>query len=134
MLARLHGKAVNPDQLKHTLAIQGPSTLEDLLRVCKLLAFKARAIPLSVLKLDQTRAAKPPLPCIVETKQGLRVLAAVNLNASPQVLLHDPILGRPVGQTLEQFNALLNPGARVLLVTSRSGLAAQSEGGNVPVH
>jgi ATP-binding cassette, subfamily B, bacterial HlyB/CyaB len=122
MLARLHGKAADPDQLKHRLAVIGEAKLDDLLRACKELDLRGKAAPIDV---QRALEAKLPLPCIIETASGIKILAGVNLLSSPQVLIHDPVEGRPFGQTLQEFQASLEPGSKALFVTSRASLAAQ---------
>jgi ATP-binding cassette, subfamily B, bacterial HlyB/CyaB len=122
MLARLHGRAADPDQLKHRLAIVGDAKLDDLLQACKELDLRGKAASIDMSRVIE---AKLPLPCIIETRAGIKILAGVNPLGAPQVLIHDPVEGRPVGQTLEEFRASLDPSNQALFVTSRASLAAQ---------
>jgi ATP-binding cassette, subfamily B, bacterial HlyB/CyaB len=122
MLARLHGRAADPDQLKHRLAIIGEAKLDDLLRACKELDLRGKA---ASFDLKRALEGKVPLPCIVETRGGIKILAGINPLGFPQVLIHDPIEGRPLGQTLEEFQASVEPSSQALFVTSRASLAAQ---------
>ena len=121
MLARLHGKTADPTQLKHDLALADEPGFNELLLACKRIGLRGR-----VAKLDLKRASqgKLPLPCIVQCARGFKILAAINAEGSPKVLLHDPATGRPEGITLDQFLASA-PDASILLVTSRSTLAAE---------
>jgi subfamily B ATP-binding cassette protein HlyB/CyaB len=143
LVARFHGKAVDPAQLAHDLGLSGAASLEELLLAAKRLSLRA-----SIDVLDVARAAsgKTPLPCIVEVRgiesnadarsagvdEGEEVLppeparptylVLARIEAD-KVLLHDPVQGRPVTATLSEFESRLT--ARALFVTSRATLAAE---------
>src|SRR4051812_5495869 len=109
VVARLHGKAADPEQLRHELGLSAPARAEDLLRAARRLGLKAR-----LGQIDVARGGAP-LPCVVELKGGaFAVLARVE---NGQALLHDPSQGRPVALAIEE----LKLSGRALFVASRAG-------------
>src|SRR3954468_16275091 len=109
VVARLHGKAADPEQLRHELGLSAPARAEDLLRAARRLGLKAR-----LGQIDVARGGAP-LPCVVELEGGaFAVLARVE---NGQALLHDPSQGRPVALAVGE----LKLSGRALFVASRAG-------------
>ena len=117
LVARFHGKAADPEQLRHELGLSGAAGAQDLLLAAKRLQLKAK-----VGRLDRKRLERGsvPLPCIVELSSGFAVLARVE---SGKALLHDPAVGRPVTLSLEDLVQKLT--GQAVFVASRAGLAAE---------
>jgi len=117
VVARFHGKAADPEQLRHELGLSAPSRAEELLLAAKRLQLKAR-----VGKLDRDRMERSglPLPCILELKDGFAVLARVEAG---KALLHDPVAGRPAALPLEELEPQLT--GRAVFVASRASLAGE---------
>ena len=67
LVARFHGKAADPEQLRHELALSGPAQAEHLLLAAKRLALKARLGRIERAALERGAL---PLPCVVETGDG----------------------------------------------------------------
>ena len=108
VVARFHGKAVDPEQLRHELGVGAAACADDLLRAARRLGFKA---VLDTLDLRRTRM---PLPCIVEVKGGgFAVLAKLE---GTRALIHED--GRPQAQELDVLTERLT--GRALLVASRA--------------
>lgn len=116
VVARFHGKAADPEQLRHELGLTAAAGCADLLRAAKRLELKAR-----IAQLDRNRLERGgvPLPCIVELGEGFAVLARVD---NGKALLHDPVAGRPLSLSFDELQQRLT--GRALLVTSRANLAA----------
>jgi ABC-type bacteriocin/lantibiotic exporter with double-glycine peptidase domain len=65
LIARFHGKAAEPKQLKHELGLSAAARAEDLLLAAKQLQLKARVGPVN---LTRAASGKLPLPGIVELR------------------------------------------------------------------
>ena len=63
VVARFHGKAAEPEQLRHELGLVGAARAEDLLLAAKRLQLKARIGKADGRALER---ATLPLPCIIE--------------------------------------------------------------------
>ena len=122
VVARFHGKAADPEQLRHQLGLSGPAGAGELLLAAKRLELKAK-----IGRLDRKRLERGgvPLPCIVELTDGFAVLARVEGGAAGggKALLHDPVAGKPVTLSLDELAAKLT--GRAVFVTSRASLAAE---------
>src|SRR5436190_11651564 len=111
VVARLHGKALDPEQLRHELGLDAPARAEDLLRAARRLELKAR---LGAIGAD----CKVPLPCVIERQDGsFAVLARIE---DGKALLHDPVLGRPVALSIDE----LRLSGRALFIASRAPASA----------
>ena len=117
IVARFHGKAASPEQLRHELGLSAAACAEDLLRAAKRIGLKARIAPLD---LERAAQGKIPLPCIVQLRGGFAVLAKVD---SGSALIHDPAAGRPVAVALEELRKRLT--GRGIYVTSRTALSSE---------
>src|SRR5258706_10258354 len=93
VVARLYGKAADPEQLRHELGISAPACAEDLLRAAKRLELKARLGTLDAADLARGRV---PLPCIVELKGETLSFAVLARVEGGQALLHDPAQTAPI--------------------------------------
>ena len=114
IVARLHGKAVDPEQVRHELAIDGAARAEDLLRAARRNGFKA------VLDTLDLRCTRPPLPCIVELKEGgFAVLAKIE---DSRALIHEE--GRVQTLALEVLHTRLS--GRALFLATRAADALSS--------
>lgn len=109
IVARLHGKALDPEQVRHELAIEGTARADDLLRAARRNGFKA------VLDTLDLRCARAPLPCIVELKEGggFVVLAKTD---GPRALIHED--GRLQAVEVEALCARLS--GRALFLATRA--------------
>ncbi len=117
MLARFHGIATEPDQLAHEFADGSNAfTKTEILLAAKKLSLKAKAVSSSLPRLTHI-----PLPCMVQMKEGNYViLARVDDN---QVLIQDPLVGRPQVLSPDEFSARWN--SQLILFTSRASLAGE---------
>ena len=112
LLLRLHGTAVDPEQIRHRFG-QRPLTLGDMLRCAKELRFKARSIT-----TRWPRLAGTPLPAILERRDGgFWILGKIVEN---RALIQDP---RAEGPCLVD-RAELEEGwtGRLLLLARRAAL------------
>src|SRR5258706_1448721 len=118
IVARFHGRAANPDQLSHELALSGSADSEALLRAARRLDLKAKLGPIDLARAAEGRV---PLPCILELQSGrFLVLARIE---SEKALLHDPAEGRPSTMSLADLAPLVT--GRALFLASRASLAAE---------
>jgi subfamily B ATP-binding cassette protein HlyB/CyaB len=117
MLARLHGVAVDPDQLAHQFRPSGQLFGgDDILLAAKTLGLQAKRVKTSLARLDKT-----PAPAIAVSGDGsFFVLARVD---NGQVLIHDPVAARPEQMPLEAFAERWS--GALILFTSRASLAAE---------
>ena len=92
MLARLHGVAVEPDQIAHQYRAGIQLTIPELLTAARAVQLHAKR-----LKTKAERLARLPLPAILPLKDGgFSILAKIEEKDGDQnVLIHDPIAGRP---------------------------------------
>lgn len=120
MMARLHGVAVDQDQLIHEHSIIGKTfgTVEILL-AAKRLELTAKAI-----KIAASRLTKTPLPAVAVgssadgKSEEFFILARVE---GDQVLIQSPATGRPETLSMEELQARWN--GNLILFTSRASLA-----------
>ena len=121
IVARLYGKSLDPEQVRHELAVEGPARAEDLLRAARRSGFKA------VLDTLDLRCTRAPLPCIVELKDGagFAVLARIE---GPRALVHRE--GRTQTLELEALQAQLS--GRGLFIATRA--VADRAGALRPAH
>ena len=117
VVARLHGKAADPEQLRHELGISGFARAEDLLRAAKRLELKARLGTLDAADLARGRV---PLPCIVELKGETPSFAVLARVEGGQALLHDPAQARPITVAVAELPLT----GRALFIASRAGAVA----------
>ena len=118
IVARFHGLAADPAQVRHTSGSTNPVLSDtELLRAGKSLGLKMRGIASTWQRLSRT-----PLPTIARTRDGENiVLAGVRDN---QVLVQDPLEQRPRVLSREEFEAIWS--GRLILATRR---ASHPEGG-----
>jgi subfamily B ATP-binding cassette protein HlyB/CyaB len=109
VVARLHGKAIDPEQVRHELAIEGAARADDLLRAARRNGFKA------VLDTLDLRCTRAPLPCIVELKDGAGFIVLAKTDG-PRALIHED--GRPQTVELEALCARLS--GRALFLATRA--------------
>jgi ATP-binding cassette, subfamily B, bacterial HlyB/CyaB len=113
LCARFHGKAADPAQLSHALALRGPSTLDDLTRACHRLELKAKTGPADLQRAARGRMS---LPCIVELRNGgFWILSQVT---GDKALVHDPEKARPLALPVEELHAQMT--GRALFMASRA--------------
>lgn len=109
IVARLHGKSLDPEQVRHELAIEGPAKADDLLRAARRNGFKA------VLDKLDLRCTRAPLPCLVELKDGAGFAVLAKLDG-PRALIHRD--GRPRALELDALQAELS--GRALFIDTRA--------------
>ncbi len=110
LIAKYHGIAVDPAQIKHAFAIDadGMSSME-ILRVAKELKFKAKNVNITFEKLQ-----KLPLPAIVGLKDRFFIIAKTE---NEQVLVLNPEENKPRIQSKEEF--LRDWNGNIILFTYR---------------
>lgn len=113
LVARFHGKAVDPEQLRHELGIGEQSCAEDVLRAAKRVGLKA------VLDTMDLRRVRVPMPCVAELKGGSGFVALARMDGARALIQED---GRPVVLPLDELEARLS--GRVLLLASRAPASA----------
>ncbi len=97
MVAGYHGLAIDPEQLKHTLALgpEGMGTM-DILRAAKELGLKAKEA-----QFDYDRLNRLPMPALVLMKDDkFNVLAKID---GDRVLVFDPLDGKPRINSKDEF-------------------------------
>jgi subfamily B ATP-binding cassette protein HlyB/CyaB len=99
ILARLHGIAADLDQLAHEYRTGNQLFSQtEILLAAKKLGLQARRVNTPLERLDKT-----PLPAMVVGLEGrFFILAKVE---NEQVLIHDPLVGRPELLTLSELSA-----------------------------
>src|SRR3954467_7518048 len=117
VVARLHGKALDPEQLRHELGLSAPATAEELLRAARRAELKARLGALDAADLARGRV---PLPCIVELQGDVPAFAVLARVEGGKALLHDPAQGRPITLSIEELRLT----GRALFIASRAGSAS----------
>lgn len=121
MMSRLHGIAVDADQLAHEFAISGRVFgSSEILLAAKRLEMQAKSVT-----IDATRLAKTPLPAIgvgknESGKSEFFILARVD---GEQVLIQSPSVGRPETVTLYGLQSRWT--GEVILFTSRASIAGE---------
>lgn len=110
-IARFHGIGVDPEQIKHNLALENQHmSEEDMLRAAKELKLKAKAATVDLRTLK-----KLPLPAIIRLKKGVFAILAQIDDAKALVMLAD---GSP--PTLMEIEELEKKwDGRVVLFTQR---------------
>jgi ATP-binding cassette, subfamily B, bacterial HlyB/CyaB len=117
LLARFYDLPADGSQLRHQFSRSGEVlSVTDLLRAAKHLGLKAGALTTTWNKLHGL-----PLPIMAKRKDGrYAVLAKVEAD---KVLLQDPVEGRPLIVSREQFESVWH--GQVLLFTKRANLRLQ---------
>jgi ATP-binding cassette, subfamily B, bacterial HlyB/CyaB len=120
LMARLHGVAADADQLRHDFGTGNVFSETDMLLAAEHLQLKAK-----VVKTNATRLAKLALPALAAMKSNVGepnfiVLARVEGN---QVLIQDPVIGRPESLSLSEFNARWS--GKIMLFASRASIAGE---------
>ncbi|MFM0592224.1 type I secretion system permease/ATPase [Paraburkholderia dilworthii] len=115
LIARLHGIAAEPDQIRHAAALNTQRFGEqDLILSARSLGLKARAITVS-----QTRFVTTPLPALLLDSSGRHcVLAACDVTRA--MLLE---CGAETMSVSSPAQVMARSGGRMLLFTSRASLA-----------
>jgi len=115
MVAGYHGLAVDPEQLRHTLALgfEGMGIM-DILRAAKELGLKAKEAQVSYDRLN--RLPMPALALMEDRK--FNVLAKID---GDRVLVFDPLDGRPRLISKDEF--LQRWQKRIILITYRKSVA-----------
>ncbi len=97
LVARFHGVAAEPAQLRHTLGLSAPAGAAEVLLAAKHLGLKAKS---GRFDLQRAVSGRLPLPCIVGLKNedaavpdNFAVLAKVE---AERFVLHDPVEGRAI--------------------------------------
>ena len=114
ILARFYDLPADGSQLRHLYAQPGqPLSDTELLRAAKHLGLKS-----GVVRIQRTKLNSTPLPAIAKLQDGRYVvLAKIDKH---RMLIQDPIEGRPVVLTREQFESKWN--GEFLLFTKRANL------------
>src|SRR4030042_4500036 len=97
MVAGYHGLSVDPEQLRHTLALgpDGMGTM-DILRAAKELGLKAKEAQVSYDRLNRL-----PMPALTLMEDGkFSVLAKID---GDRVLVFDPLDGKPRINSKDEF-------------------------------
>jgi ATP-binding cassette, subfamily B, bacterial HlyB/CyaB len=115
MVAGYHGLAVDPEQLRHTLALGSEGMgIMDILRAAKELGLKAKEAQVSYDRLN--RLTMPALALMEDRK--FNVLAKID---GDRVLVFDPLDGRPRLISKDEF--LQRWQKRIILITYRKSVA-----------
>ena len=115
MVANYHGLAVDPEQLKHLLAI-GAGSMEtiDILRAAKELGLRAKEG-----QVDYNRLTRLQKPAIAKMEDGrFYILAKIE---GDRVLVYDPLEGRPRLISKDEF--IQRWQKKVILITYRKSMA-----------
>ena len=115
MVAGYHGLSVDPEQLRHTLALgpEGMGTM-DLLRAAKELGLKAKEAQVSFDRLSRLA-----MPAIAAFDDGRFIVLA--RTDSDKVLIFDPIEGKPKLLPKDDFTAQWEK--KIILLTYRKSTA-----------
>jgi subfamily B ATP-binding cassette protein HlyB/CyaB len=120
MLAKYFEKPANVEQLRHARAKAGELFDEsDLLISAKEIGLKARAIEGTWERLG----GAINLPAIARLKAGSYVILAKINDEKTEILIHDPLVGRPEKKTKEEIEAEWTGG--LILLTTRSQLTGE---------
>lgn len=118
LLARFHGVAVEPAQLKHQYGTPGqPLAVPEMLRAARALGLKAREVTSNRARLRST-----PMPALAALHDGSFVV--IGAVGEDQVLIQIPGDSRPTTVTTDEFLARWS--GRLLLVAKRSVLLGMS--------
>ena len=117
MMARLHGIAVDPEQIAHEYKVEGaPLGKTEILLAAKQLGLQTKAI-----KPLMDRLTKIPLPAIAMDAQGeFFILARIENN---KALIQSPQVGRPENLSLSELRIRFGAQGELLLFTSRASVA-----------
>ena len=121
MLARLHGVAVDANQLAHEFANDGqPFQVQDILLASKQLKLQAKRV-----KVDPARLAKTPLPAVAmgRDEQGRPEFFILARMDEDEVMIQSPKAGRPETVSLADLKARWT--GELILFTSRASLASE---------
>jgi subfamily B ATP-binding cassette protein HlyB/CyaB len=117
LIARFHGVATDPSQLKHAAAVRSDAFSEAQLVLCaRSIGLKARAVALIPERLGQT-----PFPVLVLDRTGRHFILAGSDGKTALVLepgMQAPVV-RPIDEVMERSSG------RMLLFTSRASLAGE---------
>jgi ATP-binding cassette, subfamily B, bacterial HlyB/CyaB len=115
LIARLHGLAVDPDQLAHEYAEDG----KHLGKTTLLLAARSLKLETKALIISPQRLSKTPLPAIgVRNDQTFFILARAD---EDKVLIQDPLVGHPELLSIQTLQ--VDWSGEVILFTSRASFA-----------
>jgi subfamily B ATP-binding cassette protein HlyB/CyaB len=115
LLLRFHSIAVEPEALRHRSGKpEGSLTATDLVLLARGLGMKVRLVKSSAERLPKT-----PLPAIALRRDGTSVILAQFSKEKGEVLLHDPVLARPVTMSLDAF--LESWSGNMILLARRAG-------------
>src|SRR5579863_6095815 len=114
MLLRIHGVAIDPDQLRHRLGRGLAADAPEMLRCAKELGFKARSTQSSWARL-----AKTPLPALAEQRDGTFLLLAKA--ADDRALIYDARTNQPTVLSRQELEGRWT--GRLLLFTRRAELS-----------
>ena len=112
LLARFHGVALNPAQIRHRFG-GGAVGVPEMLRCAKELGLKAR-----VVNVRAARLAKTPVPAIAECMNGSFVV--LGKVGADQVLVQEPSAPTPKVVALDEFRRMWS--GRLVLIARRAGL------------
>lgn len=120
MLARLHGIAVEPDQIAHQYRAGTHLTIPELLTAARAVQLHAKR-----LKTKAERLARLPLPAILPLKDGgFSILAKIEEKDGDQnVLIHDPIAGRPKIIPMAELLSLWT--GELIMLNSKASIAQE---------
>lgn len=117
LVARLHGVAVDPEQLRHQHGTPGePLTTLRILRAAKSLGLKAKEV-----RSDPSRLDKLQLPAIAEHTDGRYFVLAKA--AKDKVLIQDPLEATPQTLPLELLKEAWS--GRLILFARRAGISGE---------
>lgn len=117
MLARFHSVAADPEQLRHEFSVGGALFgTDEILHGARKLGLKAKLVRTTWERLTHT-----PLPAIAQSEDGRFFVLARAEN--DQVLIQDPLVGRPETLSSEALNARWN--GKLILFTSRASLTGE---------
>jgi subfamily B ATP-binding cassette protein HlyB/CyaB len=113
LIARYHGKSVEPAQLRHEQGRPGAAFgLEEILLAAKRIGLRARSVSVAPERLETT-----PLPALARARDG-RFFVVARAD-SQRVLVHLPELGRPEAISREDFEGRY-AGTLILCASSAS--------------
>lgn len=117
MLSRFHSVAADPEQLRHEFSVGGaPFGTDEILHGARKLGLKAKLV-----RTTRERLTHTPLPAIAQSDDGRFFVLARAEN--DQVLIQDPLVGRPETLSAEALSARWN--GKLILFTSRASLAGE---------
>lgn len=106
-------RSADADQLRHQLGHGDPSSIDDLARLAKRGAVRAR-----IARLEWAALSRAPLPAIAETPDGFLLVGKIE---GDRVLVQDPISGKVGEQDSAAFLGEVT--GRYLLLTTRESIA-----------